>query len=854
MDVEVSDEENGGETARLSDMAWMSREFHNTGDKNHNHIDIADESTLSGSFLTAALDDMRQAERINRKKYDEVDACDVTLSQKSTEEITNVSRKFEPSIAADDDDDATCSTILVDDKDDNSLAYPSSVRIPLQEIQRNQDQKMGPNEQKYRQHYHSVVSNKIQDFSRQQSQLRNYASMPTPQKQHEQQRVMHLLERLGISSSRGGTATAASLDDDDDQTVTSWEASLQPRKAASSTAAAQTADHYQSSSFDMANNDTVDELMALYSRNADDDDESVEEADTSMVLLSPRAAAAAHSPPIAMDTSMDTSMAINRPSHYHPHAQLCRTTTSAAVAAAVASVLSTPAYDSDSSTPSIELPRAARPFESPDAVAYARHRKRLATTSGKKGADVARRARPGDSCSVSSFDSTTENNTTMDSPSAATMLESSIRGLSLAPEKIFTASQSPILMDDRDSCSSDDFCQPIVSFGDDANDESTDENFESQVLLPTATASTIESTNDTTRERKVHWDWDTAGNVGMKSGATFHLKPLQTKLLVQNTHRHTTTTAFPDPLEFYQGRFGQKLARVFKWLLRRDESLARCSGILFSLAERPIFDLVLKLVLEAAVAEPNSDHQSQGSQSASQANEGLAGNTLIVARSKEDLEAWAQTLREGCSLSVLNHATLPMKQRKTQHSAKTCATFDIVLTTFDAMKASDVTLVLDENGFALAKNVAAEGGWFTSRSASQSSTVHQNKQLSVLHQLAWRRVVFVDVLGQKCFLAKHQTARAEAARVLNARARYVGLYCFRRKQAITSIVLPCFLNFLDRFIFFVESTGKESALTALTKSHKKALQSVASVLRLETHDADETLVTDVMLDFCDEVA
>jgi hypothetical protein len=57
-----------------------------------------------------------------------------------------------------------------------------------------------------------------------------------------------------------------------------------------------------------------------------------------------------------------------------------------------------------------------------------------------------------------------------------------------------------------------------------------------------------------------------------------------------------------------------------------------------------------------------------------------------------------------------------------------------------------------------------------------------------------------------------------------------------------------------RFIFFFESTEKDCGLKALTKSNKKALQSVASVLRLDTSDAEETLIRDVLIDFCDETA
>ncbi len=71
---------------------------------------------------------------------------------------------------------------------------------------------------------------------------------------------------------------------------------------------------------------------------------------------------------------------------------------------------------------------------------------------------------------------------------------------------------------------------------------------------------------------------------------------------------------------------------------------------------------------------------------------------------------------------------------------------------------------------------------------------------------------------------------------------------------ITPFSLALLSNMMCRFIFFFESTEKDCGLKALTKSNKKALQSVASVLRLEPSDAEETLIRDVLIDFCDETA
>jgi hypothetical protein len=86
------------------------------------------------------------------------------------------------------------------------------------------------------------------------------------------------------------------------------------------------------------------------------------------------------------------------------------------------------------------------------------------------------------------------------------------------------------------------------------------------------------------------------------------------------------------------------------------------------------------------------------------------------------------------------------------------------------------------------------------------------KQLSILHRIQFRRVIFVDVLGRKSYLAKGGTARATAAIAINGETRAV---------------------------FFQQSEADGSnPLWALRKSDKKAVSSVSSVLRLTTDDDD----------------
>jgi hypothetical protein len=672
MEVEGSEQETAGETAQTSDFAWMSREFHATtaaGTNSNFENTMADDSTLDGSFLTAALEEMRRSENTAQNGRDQSsDLGDVTMSQQSTEQTTNVTRNhdeinetFDTKYSKEDGND----TLIFSREEENPLE--SSFRMPLQEIRSVETHKMGPNEKQYCTKYKDFVADKILDFRRRHpNKLRDYRTMESEEKEHAQQGVMKLIDRLGIATRNVGPDTDA-MPPVDDQNV-SFDESIHRSQS-------------NNNSFAMCEDDaTVDQSMALLSPQGES------------------SAAAGNSP------AMDISMALLSP-----------------VRASREPRPSTPnSGHSDSSTQSIEVARAARPFESPDAV-Y-RQKKRLASTSGKRGADMAR-ARQSDRSSAS-LDTVDPDD--MDSPSK--MLVSSIRRLSLAPEKIFTASQSPIPIYDK---SPDDF--PDISFGD-----------EDVEIAPASPGSATDSLDDT-KERRVRWNLEQEcqelreipGDIGLKNGATFHLKPFQTEC-VRKPHRKAVIQSFPDPLEFYQGRLGQRLSRLFMWLRRRDESFARggssCKGVILSLAERQIFDLVLKLLLDAAPP----DHPSQ-SQSSLDAEDSIQGKTLIVARTKEDLEVWARVLREGCSLSVLNHATLPMKQRKTQHSAKKCAKYDVVLTTFDAMKSADVTTGVDDNGFALTKKVDVEGGWYSSRSSSQSSAVKHCKQLSVLHQVDWRR-------------------------------------------------------------------------------------------------------------------
>jgi hypothetical protein len=142
----------------------------------------------------------------------------------------------------------------------------------------------------------------------------------------------------------------------------------------------------------------------------------------------------------------------------------------------------------------------------------------------------------------------------------------------------------------------------------------------------------------------------------------------------------------------------------------------------------------------------------------------LQGQTIIVVRTKEDTAKWESSLRESTGCSVFNHATLPLSERIRASLAEKATMFDIILTTYDALKSPDTAIPVDDSGRALLTTVGTEKGWFSSRTASQHDCGPQTcKKLSVLHRVNFKRVVYVDFLGRKSFLAKEGTARASAA-------------------------------------------------------------------------------------------
>ena len=256
-------------------------------------------------------------------------------------------------------------------------------------------------------------------------------------------------------------------------------------------------------------------------------------------------------------------------------------------------------------------------------------------------------------------------------------------------------------------------------------------------------------------------------NIVMKPGTTFYLPKLSVKpaLKLNNRSEEGKARNFPDPLQAYDSRQREKL-RAAVGILKDFE----CRGggertapgcAMFSLSEKEIIDVTMKFVSNTPVHEGASNSGSC-----------LIGQTVIVVRGKDNLARWESTLREKCGCSVMNHSKLALADRIRTLTAEKSTMFDIVLTTFDALKAADIAIPVDNFGHAITSQVGKEDGWYSSRSGSKDRTCPQScKQLSVLHRVRFKRVIFIDMLGRKSYIAKRGTARAAAAVALSGDMR-----------------------------------------------------------------------------------
>jgi len=258
------------------------------------------------------------------------------------------------------------------------------------------------------------------------------------------------------------------------------------------------------------------------------------------------------------------------------------------------------------------------------------------------------------------------------------------------------------------------------------------------------------------------------------------------------------TVSFPDPLSSFDRRTADKLEVVADWLAEEDLSSAGYKkksdnddsvgwysdddskseeeeigrGIVISCTLPQIVGIALKLMVTNGVKAKSTKKRRSpspfGSQSCAATPTTVNGGTLIVLRNKEELPRWEQVLRERTCYSVMNHATISSAERKRSKMAGKCAGFQVVLTTYDALKSKESPFALDEIGRAVYDRSGSQGGWMASRSQSNRQSC---EHLSVLHQLVWHRVLFMDVLGRQSYTCKPSTARFKATIALNAKSR-----------------------------------------------------------------------------------
>ena len=296
--------------------------------------------------------------------------------------------------------------------------------------------------------------------------------------------------------------------------------------------------------------------------------------------------------------------------------------------------------------------------------------------------------------------------------------------------------------------------------------------------------------------KHVHWDYDhtlikdAPTDVRLRHGETIRypkLTTLHTRPTIGTTTNSTTrvpalTQSYPDPFRLYEEKVQKQLNRVYtKMMMHRDRRTLRQCGAVLAVTEQHVTDLVLKLHLDHPVLEDRTNNDNTK-------NAPLRGKTLIVARSKDGLDTWRRTFREGSGLSVVNHASMSITQRKHPTCSAQLIHSDIVLSTYDAIKSPDLAMKIDTTtGLAVTHtDLTSTDGWYTAPSAMPSqqhqdsdgravvATNYTTRALSAAHKLRWNRILLVDVLGRKGYMTKADTtARVQAVRALNADTRWM---------------------------------------------------------------------------------
>ena len=424
-------------------------------------------------------------------------------------------------------------------------------------------------------------------------------------------------------------------------------------------------------------------------------------------------------------------------------------------------------------------------------------KKRTMTTSGKKGADMQRiRANIDendfDIHSYSGF---------IDSPSQLLGPSLSEQWKGPSPSFLEDAPTSPIQpRDDIDSIAS---MQSNLQKG-----PPTPIQFRNKengvVVRRLAINDTIESVNCTVLPRRIRnrgginsdYGDEAPADIRLKDGSFYHLDPLHVQRPPKERSRRRSKSAdtlrerspflsIPDPFSPFHERMAERLTVVADWLVEhdgdvnltenqdeivRDDTIIsddyKQKGVLVSMSMTQIIAVTIKLLLIHGANPYRRKYNIEDSNKLST----LKGGTVIVLRSKSDVKAWECAFRERTAYSVLNHSSMPSGERKRSKTALKCAGFDVILTTYDAIKTREKSIALDGRGRAVTKD-GSQDGWYSSRSCE--SRPEKSETLSVLHGMKWHRVIFVDFLGRVSYIVKPGTSRARAAIALHGCSRQV---------------------------------------------------------------------------------
>jgi len=297
-----------------------------------------------------------------------------------------------------------------------------------------------------------------------------------------------------------------------------------------------------------------------------------------------------------------------------------------------------------------------------------------------------------------------------------------------------------------------------------------------------------------------------------------------------------TMTLIQEPFKEFGSRDSERLEVVSDWLKDRDAVGTKCritnhsvagKAIVLSVSERQIVALTINILVHNDVHKiPRHNRYVDSNIRKSDRDfdpEHAYGGTLIIAKAKEDLVQWECTFRENTGFTVLNHAQLSSAERRRVTMPMKASGFDIVLTTYDALKMKEVSSAVDESGRVI-QQTEIQGGWLTSRMASSAEEHYQYSVLSRLHFLKWYRLIFIDDLGRQSYLTKPGTTRVNAASSLKGDST---------------------------LIFFEKSCGSIYFFEDKLKESRRQLVPLAKILDVPENRTADKLVGEVMLDFRD---